>query len=185
MFVSAGGCTGRTVHNSWRRYSQRVRMTAVTDESLSTTHCTRVSPLLQSTPTVSSFIYRALTVIHYWPVRLPQSSSWNRAYVLPLFFYLFKKYFIYFLTIYVKPSILTSTGLIFAKVLDLVELRLKTINRKLVFRSIMERCHGNLLLISSTEVSPVIEFMSFSDIRKMAVAYERSTAKLVAERRLK
>jgi len=49
----------------------------------------------------------------------------------------------------------------------------------------MQRCHGNHLLISSTEVSPVIKFMSFSDIRKMAVAYERSTAKLVAERRLK
>ena len=180
MFVSAGGCTGRTVHNSWRRYSQRVRMTAVTDESLSTTHCTPVSPLLQSTPTVSSFIYRALTVIHYWPVQQLKSGLCSASV-----FHLFKKIFYLFLTICVKPSILTSTGLIFAKVLDLVELRLKTINRKLVFRSIMQRCHGNHLLISSTEVSPVIKFMSFSDIRKMAVAYERSTAKLVAERRLK
>jgi len=58
----------------------------------------------------------------------------------------------------------------FAKLSGLVELRLKMINLKLVFRYIKRRCHGNQFLLAlSTK-------MSFDDIRQMAVAYGRRSA---------
>ena len=106
-----------------------------------------------------------------------------------LFFYIFFLNFSDFcptnyLNIYPVPIFGRLVGLV------VVELWLSDYQLKLVFRSLVGLYHGNLFfvgLIGRTESDHKTERFSFGDIRKMAVAHEKSrpTAASSAGSRLK